>query len=347
MEVLFMKSKIAVALTMCFLIVSFPVFAGGGGEASSSANQNAIVDIRCGGGTVGGVFYIMAAAVSTIVNKYVPGVNFTAQTTAGGAESYNRLVKKNMESYIGNCDIVYIGAHGGDPSKPTFVASDNVRTWFCTEASPFLLVARADNNKMTKFEDIWKPGLKVGTQPKGSTTHTMLLSITEYMGQDSSKMNIYTAGHDQSANALKDGNIDMIYAGSGSLSAPNSAYQELASSTKMRMFDYPESLRDKIVTEMPYWGKFTLAPDWLKGYEKPCNVVAVLNSFFLEESVPEDVVYEMTKAVFENLEELKGIAYAPFQSLNPQTAAKNAVVPFHPGALRYYKEKGFDVSFFE
>jgi TRAP transporter TAXI family solute receptor len=296
---------------------------------------------------VGGVFYVMAAAVSTIVNKYVPTVNFTAQTTSGGAESYNRLIKQGLESYIGNCDIVYIGAHGGDPTKPTFVASKNVRTWFCTEASPFLLVARADNDKMTKFEDIWKAGLKVGTQPKGSTTHTMLLTITDYMGQDSSKMNIYTGGHDQSTNALKDGNTDMIYAGSGSLSAPNSAYQELASATKVRMFDYPESLRDRIVKDMPYWGKFTLEPGWLKGHDKPCNVVAVLNSFFLEESVPEEVVYQMTKAVFDNLEELKQIAYAPFKYVTPKTAAANAVVPIHPGALRYYKEKGFDISSFD
>lgn len=346
-----MKSKIIAVVIMCLFIVGFPVFAGGGSESSAASapasQQSAPIDIRCGGGTVGGVFYVMAAAVQTIVNKYVPGVNFTAQTTAGGAESYNRMVKKAMESYIGNCDIVYIGAHGGDPTKPTFVPAKNVRTWFCTEASPFVLVARADNKNMTKFEDIWKPGLKVGTQPKGTTTHTMLLTIGDYMGQDSSKMNIYTAGHDQSANALKDGNIDMIYAGSGSLSAPNSAYQELVSNTKINMFDYPESLRDKIVKDMPYWGKFTLEPGWLKGYDKPCNVVAVLNSFFLEESVPEDVVYEMTKAVFDHLDELKEIAYAPFKYVEPETAAANAVVPFHPGALRYFKEKGFKISVFE
>jgi TRAP transporter TAXI family solute receptor len=343
-----MKFKTVVFALVCFILIGFPVFAGGGGEAAASSPKPAEkVEIRCGGSSVGGIFYVMAAAVATVVNKHVPEVDFSVQTTAGVFESYNKLVKGGLESFIQNCDVPYVGYNGGDPSRPALVPSKNIRTWFSTEASPFMVVTRIDNKKVTKFEDLWKPGVKIGTRPKGNTPHTLLMTLTEYAGQDSSKLDIYPGGHDQSATALRDGNIDVLFTGSGTLTGPNSAHQEMASATKIRMFDFPEPLRDKLVKELPYWGKFSLKPNWLQGQEQPCDVVAVLNSFFIGESVPEEIVYKMTKAVFENLDELKQISATAFGTLDLKMGAVNAVVPFHPGALRYFKEKGVEVSFLE
>jgi TRAP transporter TAXI family solute receptor len=112
----------------------------------------------------------------------------------------------------------------------------------------------------------------------------------------------------------------------------------------VQLFDYPENLRDMMVKEMPYWGKITLAPNWLNGYDKPNKALGMYNAFYIEESVPEEIVYQMTKALFEHLDELRRI-YASFKTLDSKSAAVNAVVPFHPGALRYYQEKGFEISY--
>jgi len=335
-----MKTKVIFLVTLFLFMGSFSIFAGG--------QRDERIDIRVGGGTVGGVFFVQAAAVAAIVNRYVPEVNFTAQTTAHTGESFNRLItRRGMEAFVGNADFVYIGARGGNPAVPLYTAANNVRTWFVTEAAPFLLVARTDNADVQRFEDIWRTGARVGTGTTGGSSHNLLLDITRFMGLDPAGLNMFNAGHDVATSALRDRNIDLLFAGSGSLSAPNSAYQELASGTRISTFNMPEELRTRVVNEMPYFGKFTLAPGWLPGHDAPTDVVAMKNGFFLEETVSEDIVYRMTRAIFENLDELRAIAYAPFRTLGPQTAAVGAVVPFHPGALRFFQEAGFDISYIQ
>jgi TRAP transporter TAXI family solute receptor len=341
-----MKARHVVVMVLIVLLGSMPLFAGGGSEtpAQQGTTEEKVVNIRCGGASVGGAMYVMAAAVSNVVNKYVPGVNFTVQTTSGGGENFVSLVNKKVEVIVNNSSFSYIGAQGGDPTQPTYIAGPNVRTWFAVEASPYIALAVQDNTKVKSFDDLWNPNLKIGTGAKGSSSYNNLATISKMLGKDFSKMNLYSQGQEQTANALKDGNIDITYSGVGFVSMPNSAFQELASATKVQLFDYPENLRDMMVKEMPYWGKVTLAPNWLNGYDKPNKTMAILNAFYVEESIPEDIMYQMTKALFEHLDELRSI-YASFKTLDSKSAAVDAVVPFHPGALRYYEEKKFDISY--
>ena len=326
-------------MVLFLFVASLSAFAGGARDDR--------FEIRAGGSSIGGIFYVMAAAVASVVNQHVPEVNFTVQTTAGGLESYNRLVRGSLETFAQNTDIPFIGYRGGHPDLPTLIPSRNIRTWFMVEPSPMLMVTRADNTSVTSFEDLWRPGVRIGTRARGNTPHTLLMELTRYMGYDESRLNIHAAGHDQSATALRDRNIDVLFAGSGTLSGPNSAYQELASSIRVRMFNFPDHLRSMLVAEFPFWGKFTLEPGWLEGHYEPCDVVGILNSFFISDSVPDDIVYKMTRAVFENLHELVEISPVAFRTLNSQTAAINAVIPFHPGALRFFQENNFDISFLE
>jgi TRAP transporter TAXI family solute receptor len=340
-----MKTKRSVVLALVLLVCCLPVFAGGGSEApAQQKTEEEVFNIRCGGASVGGAMYVMAAAVSSVVNKYVPGVSFTVQTTAGGGENYVSLVNKKLEVIVNNSTYSYIGAQGGDPTQPTYIAGPNVRTWFAVESSPFIALALQNNNKVKSFEDLWNPNLKIGTGSKGSSGYTNLATVSRLLEKDFSKMNLYSQGQEQTANALKDGNIDITFSGVGFVSMPNSAFQELASAAKVQLFDYPEHLRDMMVEQMPYWGKVTLAPNWLNGYDKPNKAMAVYNAFYVEESVPEEIMYQMTKALFEHLDELREI-YASFKTLDSKSAAVNAVVPFHPGALRYYEENKFDISY--
>ena len=329
----------AIAFVIVFLMTSLVTFAGGGREA-----RDVRVAIRAGGSSVGGIFYVMSAAVASVVNEHVPEVNFTVQTTAGVLESYNRLVRGGLEVFVQNADIPYLGFHGGDPAHPTLIPSKNVRTWFVVEPSPFLVVSRTDNTRITRFEDVWAPGVRVGTRPRGNTPHTLLVHLTEFAGRDFDAINIFPGGHEQSAHALRDRNIDVLVTGSGTLSGPNSAHQEMASAASIRLFNFPDPLRDQLVREFPWWGKFTLPPNWLQGHSQPTEVVAILNSFFICSTVPDEIVYKMTKAVFANLDTLVAIAPTAFGTLNRQTASVNAVIPFHPGAARYFAGNGITVS---
>lgn len=334
-----MKLKAISIAALCVTLIGFPVFAGGRGQ------RDGRIDIRCGAGSVGGVFFVMATAVSTVVNRHVPEVNFSPQTTAGGAESANRVNVGSLEAFAATADIAYIARHGGDPSRPSIQTGQNISTWFMTEPAPFMLVARADNPNVTNFYDIWAPGMRLGTSPAGMAARDLLQRMSATLGRSYSALNKHGMGHEQTMGALRDRNIDLVFSGSGTLTAPNSAYQDLANSVRLNMFDMPEDLRSAIVNELPYWGKFTLEPNWLPGFDRPTNVVAIRTAFHICVTVPEEIVYKMTAAVFNNLDELREIAYAPFRWVSPSTAASGAVIPFHPGALRFFRENGFDISF--
>jgi TRAP transporter TAXI family solute receptor len=329
-----------VALALC----AAPVMAGGSSESGGGAEPSGQVDLRCASGSVGGSFYIMAAAIASVVNKNVPGVNISAQTTSGSNESYIGVVNKDFDLCVTNNDFPYIGAHGGDPKRTTYVNGPNARTWLVVEPSPHILIARADTKKITTYRDILKPGIKIGLPAKGSTGYSLLENIIDIMGGDFTKIDQYNAGHEQTAGALKDGNVDVAATMVGFLSAPNTAYQELATATDIVMFDVPEDVRTGLNQRMPYWGKVTLQPNWLPGLKKQYQTVGIYSSFLIEADVPEEIVYQMTKAVFEHIDDLKSIAFTAFRNLSSETAAVEAPCAIHPGALRYYKEKGFKVD---
>ncbi|MDR1180045.1 MAG: TAXI family TRAP transporter solute-binding subunit [Spirochaetales bacterium] len=340
-----MKLKRCLAVFVGLALCAAPLMAGGSSESSGGGSGNSgQIDLRCASGSIGGSFYIMAAAIASVVNKNVPGVNIAAQTTSGSNESYIGVVNKDFELCVTNNDFPYIGAHGGDPARPTYVNGPNVRTWLVVEPSPHILIARADASKVTTYRDIIKSGVKIGLPAKGSTGYNLLINAVEVMGGDFSKIDQYNAGHEQTASALKDGNVDVAFTMVGFLSAPNTAYQEFATATDIAMFDVPEDVRTGLNQRMPYWGKVTLQPDWLPGLKKQYQTVGIYSSFLLDESVPEELVYQMTKALFENLDDLKSIAFTAFRNLGPDTAAVEAACPIHPGALRYYKEQGFKID---
>jgi TRAP transporter TAXI family solute receptor len=339
-----MKRKKCLAVFVALTVCALPLTAGGTSESSGGAGNSERIDLRCASGSIGGSFYIMAAAIASVVNKNVPGANISAQTTSGSNESYIGVVNKDFELCVTNNDFPYIGAHGGDPQRATYVNGPNARTWLVVEPSPHILIARADTKKITNYRDILNSGVKIGVPAKGSTGYNLLINIVDLLGGDFSKIDQYNAGHEQTATALKDGNIDVAATMVGFLSAPNTAYQEFATATEMAMFDVPEDVRTGLNQRMPYWGKVTLQPDWLPGLKKPYQTVGIYSSFLLEESVPEELVYQMTKALFEHLDDLKSIAFTAFRNLGPDTAAAEAPCPIHPGALRYYREKGFKVD---
>jgi TRAP transporter TAXI family solute receptor len=252
-------------------------------------------------------------------------------------------VQKDYEVCITNADFGYIGAHGGDPAQPAYVAGPNVRTWMVIEPTPYLMAARANNTKVRAFEDLIKPGLKVGANTLSSGSNVLVGYVVEALGGKMSDIDQYPAGHDQTCTALKDGNIDIATTFAGQLSSPNAAYQELTATTDINWFVIPPKIRDEINKKYPYFRKVVIQPGWTPKITEPYETLGVHGIFLIDKDVPEEVVYQMTKAVFEHVDEL-GMAFPALKVLGKDTAAVGATCEIHPGALRYYQENGFKIE---
>jgi uncharacterized protein len=121
---------------------------------------------------------------------------------------------------------------------------------------------------------------------------------------------------------------------------PSAAIEEPAQSTDIVMvpLDHPEI--KKLADEKPYYVFTKIPAGTYRGVDYDVPTYAVTATVISHENVPDEVVYDMVKTVFERLNDLKG-SHAAFRNLDPKLMLQGLSAPFHPGAIKYYKEKGW------
>jgi TRAP transporter TAXI family solute receptor len=319
--------------------------AGGKPEsATGAAASQQVTTMRWATSSIGSAYYLIGAAVAKVINENVPEVSITVNTASGSLEAYTGLVERTTEIGGANNDFAYWGAKGGSPDNPAYMAGPDVRTWFVAIPTPLAVISRDDNKKFTNFTDITKSGLKIGANAKGSSSWNGIVDALNVIGADENKITWYNGGLEENANALRDGNVDATATFNGMLTGASSAYQDLANGINIIMHDLPEKVLAELPRTRPYYQVVTVPAGWLNGVTKDVKTVGVYTSILVHKSIDEELLYKMTKALFENLDELREIHPNYFALIGPETSARNAVCEFHPGSLRYFKEKGFPIQ---
>ena len=120
---------------------------------------------------------------------------------------------------------------------------------------------------------------------------------------------------------------------------PNSALQELAFTAGLILIPVDDDAAEKICSKYGYYTKTTIPGGTYKGTDNDTQALAIKATLAVNSSLDENIVYEMTKALFENLNTL-GDAHAKGKEVSAAAAVTGVSVPFHPGAIKYYKEIG-------
>ncbi len=139
-----------------------------------------------------------------------------------------------------------------------------------------------------------------------------------------------------SANALKNGEIDAFFCTAGT---PTTAISELAAEMNINLLDIEDGYAEALMASYPFFTRYTIPADTYEGVSYDVDTVAVKATLIVSDSLSEDEVYKITEAMFEYSEEIAS-AHPKGAELNPSFAVSGITVPFHPGALRYYKEQG-------
>lgn len=140
----------------------------------------------------------------------------------------------------------------------------------------------------------------------------------------------------ESADQFKDKHIDGFLFTSG---IPNAAIQDISTRNKLKFVSIPDDVIADLVKKYPFFTEYTIEAGTYAGQDTNVKTVAVNATLAVTEEVAEKVVYDITKALFENQAEL-GQAHAKGKLLGFETAVKGVSVPFHKGAEKYYREKG-------
>lgn len=298
---------------------------------AESAPKGKYLSIATGG--TGGVYYPYGGGLAEIWTRHVPGVQAVAEVTGGSVENI-RLANRG-ESLIAQTmnDVLYQAYHGegrfkGKPQK--------VLAMFQMYPHHFHVVTLKGSGIKTIY-DI--KGKRVSVGAPGSGTEFKANLVLGALGITYKDFKVQRLSFTENANALKDGTIDV---GIWDVAAPTSSVMDLATTRDIDLISFSDEDIAKIVKAYPYYSSFELPPGTYKGQDYPVKNPSVWNTVACNSDLPEDMVYKLVKAAFENRDYLEKIhPFAKYTTL--ENSLKASPIPLHPGAVKYYQEKGLKV----
>ena len=284
------------------------------------------------GGT-GGVFYPYGGGIASLISAHLDNVEATAEVTAASVDNLKFLARGTSDLAFTMADI----ARDGLVARDAFAGfgSVPVRTLAVLYPSYTHLVARADSG-ITTVADL--RGRLISTGAAGSGTAVLAARILEAAGLDpDADLRTQSLGAGQSADALKDGKIDAVFWSGG---LPTAAILDLANTPGMDIRLVPT---DGVLPRLEdIYGVSIYYPETIPrdayGLDTDTPVVAVSNLLVASESMPESLAYDITRLLFDRQPELATI-HPQGRALALSTAAASTAIPYHPGAIRYYREQ--------
>lgn len=320
------KSSLALtaAAAMCAMLAS---------PLPASAQQK-FVSIGTGGVT--GVYYAAGGAICRLVNKDRSdhGIRCSVESTGGSVFNVNTIKAKELDLGVVQSDVGY-NAYNGDGQFKDAGAFKKLRSVFSIHPEPFTVLSRKEAN-IQKFEDFKGKRFNVGNP--GSGTRASMDQLLQAMGLDNSFFSLASELRpDEHGPALCDGKIDGFIYGVGH---PSANIQDPTTSCGAKLVPLTGPAVDKLVETYPYYAKVAIPGGLYPNNPDDTQTYGVLATFVTSEDVPEEAVYTVVKAVFDNFDDFKRL-HPAFANLKKEDMVKNGLsAPLHPGAEKYFKEKG-------
>ncbi len=291
--------------------------------------------VTIGTGGVTGVYYAVGGAICRLMNKdrATTGIRCSTESTGGSVFNVNAIKSGDQEFGMAQSDVQYNAVKGLAQFKDAPFA--DLRSVFSVHPEPFTVLARKDAG-VTKFEDFKGKRFNIGNP--GSGTQASMDELLAALGWKRSDFALASElKADEQGTALCDNKIDGFYYGVGH---PSAAIQDPTTGCGAQLIGIEGPAIDKLIADKPYYAKATIPGGMYANNPNPVNTYGVAATLVTSAKVPDDVVYALVKAVFENFDEFKKL-HPAFANLDPKAMVKNGLsAPLHPGALKYYKEKG-------
>src|SRR6476661_922735 len=302
--------------------------------AGAPASAQKFVTIGTGGVT--GVYYAVGGAVCRLMNKdrAKTGLRCSVESTGGSVFNVNAIKSGELEFGMTQSDIQFNATKGEAQFKGAAIGE--LRAVYSVHPEPFTVLARKEAG-VAKFEDFKGKRFNVGNP--GSGTLASMEQLLDAMGWKKSDFSVAAElKADEQGTALCDNKIDGFYYGVGH---PSAAIQDPTTACGAKLIPLIGDAVDSLIKAHPYYAKATIPGGMYASNPNPTDTYGVLATVVTSSKVPENVVYDLVKATFDNFDEFKKL-HPAFANLDPKSMVKNGLsAPLHPGALKYYKEKGW------
>ena len=296
--------------------------------AAPATHAQAFINVLTGG--TSGVYYPLGVAIGKIYTDKIPNVKTQVQATKASVENLVLLQQGRGEIAFTLGDSLK-AAWEGDEEAGFKSKLDKLRTLGAIYPNYIQIVATADSGIKT-LADLKGKSLSVGAPKSGTELNSRaILGAAGLSYKDMGKVEYLPFAESVDLMKNRQLNATLQSAGLGVASL-----KDLSTSTEITVVSVPKAVVDKIG---PPFVAVTIPANTYTGQDKDVPTAAVINYLVTSSAVSDDLAYQMTKLIFESLPELAN-AHAAGREIKLQTAAAGSPVPLHPGAIRYYKEKG-------
>ncbi len=312
------------------------VLAFGAGLSAMHADAAETRFISIGTGGVTGVYYPTGGAICRLVNKMrkETGIRCSAESTGGSIYNINTIRSGELEFGVAQSDWQY-HAYNGTSKFADKGKFDKLRAVFSVHPEPVTIIAH-DDSGVSNIKDLKGKRLNIGNP--GSGTRGTWEVLEKALGWQRSDLKLAAEMKSaETGQAVCDGKIDAYF---WLVGHPSALTQESLASCGAHLVNATGAEIDKLVSDNSYYRKATI-PAGMYNNKEDVNTFGVGATFVSSADVPDDVVYTVVKAVFENFDSFRKL-HPAFANLKPQEMIKDSLsAPIHPGAAKYYKEKGW------
>ncbi|MEL3974660.1 TAXI family TRAP transporter solute-binding subunit [Rossellomorea oryzaecorticis] len=328
-----MKKRSLFLSTALLLILSAVLAACGGGAGGGSSDGDEKVDfIGIATGGTGGTYYPLGGTFAKIIEDET-GIKASASTSGASAENMASIKDGKTEIAFTQTDIASYASEGSQMFSDNKV--ENARGIASLYPETIQIVTTKDSG-IKSVEDL--KGKVVSVGEAGSGTLLNAEQILEIHGMKLEDLEARNLSFDDSTTGIQDGTIDAAFITSGT---PTGAVEGLAATEDITIVPVESAKISELIEKYPYYAEDEIPAGTYSKVDEAVKTVAVRAMLVTNADISEDVIYDVTKAIFENTDK---ITHAKGKLIKAENGLKGMGIELHPGAKKYFDEKGISAE---
>lgn len=291
--------------------------------------ETRFISIATGG--TGGTYYPLGGGMAEIFNDLVPGVNATAEVSGASVENCRLVQYQEVELAFVQNDVSFYGFTSTELFEEEELT--DIRG-IATLYPEIIQIVTTEETGIDSVQDF--VGKKVAVGAPGSGTEANARQIIKAYGLSYDDMTVDYLSFAEAVDQLKDGHVDAAFLTAGT---PTAAVIDLSATHNVKILNISDKVIAKLFGDYPFYTREIIPAGTYSTLDEDVQTVSVKAMLITNKTLDEDLVYNLTKALFENLDRLAQI-HAKGATISLETALDGMPLEIHPGAQKYYNEMG-------
>ncbi|ANU19819.1 immunogenic protein [Planococcus plakortidis] len=293
------------------------------GEGGGGASEPEFLSILTGGTT--GTYYPLGGAMATIIENET-GIDTTAEVSQASAANMTSLADGTGEIAFVQTDTAFYASEGSNMFEGEVIDSVSAIGALYPET---IQIVTTEGSGITAFEDLAGKSVSVGAP--GSGTYINAEQLLEIHGMTMDDIDAQNLDFGESQESLQSGQIDAAFITAGT---PTGAVESLSATADVNIVPVAAEKAAELIEKYPYYAEDAV-PSGTYGLTEEVPTVSVLAMLVVQNDISEDTVYDITKAIYENTDQIQ---HAKAEFIKAETALDGIGIDIHPGAQRYFDE---------